>query len=91
MMNCANSFRVHPEDIESRDILERIDINQVSEKEFIDVYEKNYRPVVIRNAQTTWVANDKWTVEVHLEKSFRKVFIGQPIFVANLSSDGLTF
>lgn len=70
MMNCANSFHVHPEDIESRDVLERIDINQVSEKEFIDVYEKNYRPVVIRNAQTTWVANDKWTVE-RLEKKYR--------------------
>jgi len=64
MMNAACNFRIRPEDIKANDKLERIDYNKVSEVEFIDTYEKNYRPAVITNAQTTWIANEKWTLEV---------------------------
>lgn len=65
MMNFASNFRIRPEDIiKANDRLERIDYNKVSELDFINTYEKNYRPVVITNAQTTWIANEKWTLEV---------------------------
>lgn len=45
-------------------------MNEVSPEEFIDKYEKIYKPVVITGVQTDWKANHKWTQE-RLAKKYR--------------------
>lgn len=42
----------------------------MSPEEFIEKYEKIYKPVVITNAQTNWKANHKWTHD-RLAKKYR--------------------
>jgi histone arginine demethylase JMJD6 len=46
------------------DNIDRIDADLVSNEEFIEKYEKPYKPCVILNTQTNWLANTKWTLEV---------------------------
>ena len=46
------------------DNIERIDMNHVSLDEFIEKYEKPYKPVIITNSQTDWLAKEKWTLDV---------------------------
>ena len=46
------------------DNIERIDMNEVSLEQFIDKYEKPYKPVIITNSQTDWLAKEKWTLDV---------------------------
>jgi histone arginine demethylase JMJD6 len=46
------------------DNIDRIDINRVSNEEFIQKYEKTYTPVIIQNAQENWLAKEKWTLDV---------------------------
>lgn len=52
------------------DNVERINVNEVSSQEFIDRFEKLYKPVVIEGMQEGWKANQKWTVE-RLAKKYR--------------------
>ncbi|KAG4075500.1 hypothetical protein HA402_003325 [Bradysia odoriphaga] len=52
------------------DNVERINVNDVSCQEFIDRFEKLYKPVVIDGMQEGWKANQKWTVE-RLAKKYR--------------------
>ncbi|XP_034246987.1 bifunctional arginine demethylase and lysyl-hydroxylase PSR [Thrips palmi] len=52
------------------DTCERIDVNDVSPEEFIEKYEKPYKPVVITGCQKNWRANEKWTLE-RLGKKYR--------------------
>nr|CAG4649359.1 EOG090X06UY [Scapholeberis mucronata] len=52
------------------DSVERISIDQVSPQQFIDRFEKLYKPVVILDAQKNWLANYKWTVQ-RLGKKYR--------------------
>jgi len=52
------------------DTVERIDVNEVSIEEFIERYEKPYKPVVITGVQKTWNANHKWTLH-RLRKKYR--------------------
>lgn len=46
------------------DNIERIDVNQVSPQEFIEKFEKPYKPVVIRGIEDSWKARQKWTLDV---------------------------
>ncbi|CAF0909213.1 unnamed protein product [Brachionus calyciflorus] len=55
------------------DNIDRIDINKVSIEEFIEKYEKPYKPCIIKNAQTDWLAKEKWTLD-KLEKKFRNKY-----------------
>jgi len=53
-----------------KDEIERIHVNDVSEKEFIERYELPYKTVVIEGAQDHWQARYKWTLE-RLGKKYR--------------------
>jgi len=52
------------------DVLERIHVKEVSEKEFIDRFEAPYVPVAIRGVTDNWPATPKWTLE-RLTKKYR--------------------
>lgn len=47
------------------DNCERIHVNDVSPEEFIEKYEKLYKPVVICGIQDDWQAKYKWTLQVY--------------------------
>lgn len=46
------------------DTLPRVDVKRVSPEEFIEKYEKPYLPCVLTGVQDTWMAREKWTLEV---------------------------
>ena len=47
-----------------KDNTDRISVKTMSPQEFIEHYEKPYKPVVITGITETWKAVDKWTVPV---------------------------
>ncbi|XP_045603391.1 bifunctional arginine demethylase and lysyl-hydroxylase PSR [Procambarus clarkii] len=53
-----------------KDTAERIHSDEVSVEEFIERYEKLYKPVVIRGITENWKAHYKWTLE-RLAKKYR--------------------
>nr|CAG4637803.1 EOG090X06UY [Chydorus sphaericus] len=52
------------------DNVERISVSTTSPQEFIELYEKPYKPVVIQDVQKDWLANVKWTIP-RLKKKYR--------------------
>lgn len=52
------------------DNCERINVNAVSCQEFIDRFEKSYKPVVLDGVQDGWKALHKWTLD-RLNKKYR--------------------
>ena len=50
----------------NKDNCERISVEKVSPEEFIEKYEKIYKPIVITDACKNWKANYKWTLDVIL-------------------------
>ncbi|CAH0405130.1 unnamed protein product [Chilo suppressalis] len=56
--------------LKCNDNVERVDSNKVSQEDFIEKYEKIFRPIVITNVQTHWKANHKWTLD-RLAKKYR--------------------
>ncbi|XP_022191241.2 bifunctional arginine demethylase and lysyl-hydroxylase PSR [Nilaparvata lugens] len=52
------------------DNVERIHVNKVSTTEFIEKFEKPYKPVVIVGCQDNWKATHKWTLD-RLGKKYR--------------------
>lgn len=56
----ASSFNMEPHSLP--DNVERIHVNCVSPDEFIEKYEKLYKPVVIQGATDNWKAQYKWTL-----------------------------
>lgn len=45
-------------------LIDRIEEGKVPVEEFIEKYEKPYKPVIIRGIQKDWKAQHKWTIEV---------------------------
>ena len=63
-LDYANTFDLSLAAVSQKDNVERVDAKTVSLDEFIEKYEKPYKPCVIINSQNHWMANIKWTKEV---------------------------
>ncbi|XP_055617311.1 bifunctional arginine demethylase and lysyl-hydroxylase PSR [Toxorhynchites rutilus septentrionalis] len=63
-------YRKFDQFLQFEDNVERIHVESVSPVEFIERYEKIYKPVVIEGIQDTWKAKSKWTME-RLAKKYR--------------------
>jgi len=64
----AQTFDASPSQV--CDNVPRVDATQISKEEFIEQYERPYKPVVVINGQTEWDATRKWTTQVCIYSHF---------------------
>lgn len=62
-MNLSKKFDLQLKPIAQRDLLERINANQVTHQEFVDRFEKQFKPVVLTSVTDLWPARERWTIE----------------------------
>ncbi|GAB6022363.1 jumonji domain-containing protein 6 [Chamberlinius hualienensis] len=62
----ANHFDLSLESV--KDNVPRIHVEDVSTQEFVERFERPYKPVVIEGAQDSWRAKEKWTTQRLLSK-----------------------
>ena len=60
--NYSQTFDLNPNAFE--DNVERIGVQEVRVEQFVERYEKLYRPVVVTGVCDHWKACHKWTLEV---------------------------
>ena len=75
-LNYAKNFDVSWEGV--NDVIERIHVNDVSPKDFIQKFEAPYKPVVILGVQDSWNALQKWTLEVILRRHEKSSKVESP-------------
>ena len=62
VLNYHRNFDLDPSKI--NDNVPRIDVNEVSLEQFVEKFEKIYKPVVITGVTDNWNAKYKWTLSV---------------------------
>jgi hypothetical protein len=82
-MNMANTFLVSPAEVRKRDRVERISALHLTPEEFIEKYEKVYKPVVLTDLQKDWSAGEKWTLPAS-EAHFSRILIFRLKVLASL-------
>lgn len=67
-LQLAKSFSLDLAEIAKRDFLDRVNVKCVDKQEFIDNYERLFKPVVLTNVTNSWPARNNWTLEYFAEK-----------------------
>lgn len=67
-LNLSNKFDLNLKPIAQRDTLQRINASQVSHQEFVEKFEKKFKPVVLTNVTDSWPAKEKWTIDGLLKR-----------------------
>ena len=64
--NFVSDFDMSLEDTIARDNVQRVDVRQISQDEFVEKYDIPKVPAVLTHVQDHWLARKKWTKEVIL-------------------------
>ena len=74
--NFAWEFDVSLHPVVQKDSVQRVDVRQISQDEFVEKFDIPKLPVVLTHVQDHWMAKKKWTKEVNM-----KLFL---IFILNV-------
>lgn len=66
--NYHENLRLSPSDV--KDTVERVDARTLTREDFIERFERPFKPVVLTHAQDDWLAQHKWTID-RLAKKYR--------------------